>query len=478
MIHELFGSLWALLYLAFDVGMILLVLVRKREASSAIGWSLAIVLLPVLGGLLFLTFGLTRLPRRLRRKVRHREAFGARLAPEGSAAKEPAAAHGDPRWARLSAMLERIGEAAPVGGNRVQLLEAGEAAFERMFEAVAAARDHVHVEMYIFRYDRLGRRLLELLCERARAGAEVRLCVDYVGTLARWTLLRRLRKAGGEGAVFLPLFPLGKRFVPNLRNHRKILVCDGKVAFFGGLNVGEEYLGHRKLDRGWCDLQVEVQGPAVADVQRIFVEDWDFAADELLTEERYFPAAQATPGTTVQIVSGGPDREVNPIREVFFHAFTQAHRRLRITSPYVVPDPALRDALKAAARGGVEVDLITQSWPPDNHLAELAGSYFFDELLSAGVRIHRYLPGMMHGKLLIADDEVAALGSANLDNRSLQLNFELTGVFSSPADVAAMVARFERMLADCEELTLARYEERSRTRRLGEGLARLVAPLL
>ncbi len=477
MIEDLFGSAWALVYLAFLVGMIVLVLLRKREPPAAIGWSLAIVLLPLIGSVAFVLFGLTRMPRRLRKKMRHRATFAGR-SPHALAAAMPTTG----AWASMDRLMQHVGEPPVTHGSRVALLEQGAAAFDRMFAAVAAAKHHVHVEMYIFRNDKLGRHLLDLLVERAEAGVEVRLCVDYVGTLGRWRLLRRLRRAGGEGAVFLPLFAIGKRFVPNLRNHRKILVCDGQTAFFGGLNVGEEYLGRRKLARDWCDLQVEVTGPAVSDIQRVFVEDWDFAAGKLLSGQAYFPEprsdADSAGNSAIQVVSGGPDREVNPIREAFFQAFTHEPRQLRIASPYVVPDPGLRDALKHAARRGVRVDVITQSWPPDNYLAELAGSYYFDELLAAGVHIHRYMPGMMHGKLIVAGDDLAILGSANLDNRSLQLNFELVGLFFSPDDVAVMRTRFDEMLARSEELTPERYAERGRLRRVGEGLARLLAPLM
>ena len=475
MIDQILGSLWGWLFFAFDAAMILLVLARKREAAAALGWGLAIVLLPVLGSMFFLLFGMNRLPRRLRRKVAHRQTFAERLA---LGPREDADHASEGPWASLAPMLESLGEAPPRPGNEVVLLEQGPPAFERMGAVIRAARHHVHVEMYIFRYDRLGREVIELLEAKAREGLEVRLCVDHVGTLARWRLLRRLRKAGGEGADFLPLFPFGKRFVPNLRNHRKLVVCDGETAFFGGLNIGEEYLGRKRGDRDWCDLQVEVRGPAVADLQRVFVEDWDFAAGKLLDGEAYFPRLEAAGESRVQTISGGPDREVNPIREAVFRLFTRARRTLRIASPYVVPDAGLRDALKSAARSGVEVDVITQSWPPDNFLAELAGSYHFADLLAAGVRIHRYMPGMMHGKLFIADDELAILGSANLDNRSMALNFELACVFSSAGDVAAMAARYASMLARCEELTPEVYAERSRIRKIGETLARLLGPLL
>ena len=208
MIDQVFGNLWGLVFVAFDVAMILLVLARKREAAAALGWGLAIVLLPVAGSILFLLFGMNRLPRRLRRKVAHRASFADRL--DGPARPDaPPEAEGP--WGPVERMLVGLGESPPRPGNDVLLLAQGIPAFERMGEAIRAARHHVHVEFYIFRYDRFGRAVLDLLAAKAQEGVEVRLCVDHVGTLARWRLLRRLRKAGGQGAVYLPLFPFGKR---------------------------------------------------------------------------------------------------------------------------------------------------------------------------------------------------------------------------------------------------------------------------
>lgn len=479
MIGDVFGTVWGLAYLLFTIAMVIVVLIRKREPSSALGWSLAIVLLPLLGSLLFLVFGVSELPRRLRRKVAHRKAFEDLLAT-GADAADPT----DPdtliaaRWVAGRRMLDRLGEPPACPGNRVVLLEQGAAGFQAMRDAIEEARHHIHIEMYIFRYDALGKALLDLLVKKAEAGVEVRLLVDYVGTLQRWRVLRRLRKAGGEGAVFLPLLAFGKRFAPNLRNHRKILVVDGRVAYFGGLNVGEEYLGRKKRDREWCDAHVELRGPAVADVQAMFAEDWDFATGKMLDGEAYFPRPKVEGDAPVRIISGGPDREVNPLREAYFYAMTRARERLYIASPYIVPDPSLRTALASAARSGVDVRLITQSAPPDNYLAELAGSFYFEEMLQAGIRIFRYTPGMMHAKLVLADGDVAAVGSANLDNRSLGLNFEMMGLLTGAAEVHAVEQRFAQMLERSREIDLETFRQRPWPRRAAESLARLLSPLL
>lgn len=468
------GSTWALVLLLFEVGMVVFVLYRKREPSAALGWSLAVLLLPVLGALLFLAVGLNEFPRRLRRKMAHREEFVPRApGPSEGLAGTP---EGHPLEPAVRIAMA-LGEPPPRAGNAVELLPDGAEAFERMFAAIEAARHHIHIEMYIFRQDRLGARLLDLLMRKARAGVEVRLLLDYVGTLARWKLIRKLRGAGGKGSVFLPLVPFGKRFAPNLRNHRKIVVCDGRIGFFGGLNVGEEYLGRRRK-QAWCDMHVGVRGPAVADLQRIFAEDWDFAEGERLEGPAYFPAPRAEGDEVVQILAGGPDRAINPIRQTLLWAITHAERRLWIASPYLVPDPAIRDALRTAALAGVEVRLLTQGLPPDNWLAYLAGAFFYPDLIEAGVRIFEFTPGMMHAKMLLSDDRGVAIGSANLDYRSLHLNFELVGVFTRGTTAEGVEQRFQGLCAQGTEVTLERLRERGTMHRLGTGIARLLAPLL
>jgi cardiolipin synthase len=371
-----------------------------------------------------------------------------------------------------------LGEPPPTGGNAVELLLEGRAAFERMFEAIDAATHHVHMEMYIFRDDRLGRALLERLERKARAGVEVRLLLDYLGSWNRWRIVRRLRKAGGRGALFLPVFPFGKRFLPNLRNHRKILVCDGRVAFFGGLNVGAEYLRSRRDGADWSDAHLGVRGPAVPDVQAVFAEDWDFATGERLEGAEYYPPVERAGDESVQVVSGGPDRKINPVRHVLLSAIGQARRRLWIASPYLVPDPGLRDALRVAALSGVEVHLMTQGYAPDNWLAHHAGRYYYPDYFDAGIRIHEYMAGTMHAKLALFDDDAAIVGSANLDNRSLYLNFEMLGIFTSPRTVRAVAERYLAMRGACREVTAASFATRPLRGRVAEGLCRLLGPLL
>ncbi len=466
-----FGWLWLVLMVAGVVAALL----RRREPAAALGWSLAIVFLPGLGLGLFLVFGSNRVPRRLRRRIRHHESFARRLPAPGETEGGDGA---DPPWRRLGRVLEDLGEGPRRTGNRLVLYTEGIAAFQAMEDAVRAAEHHVHVEFYIVRDDDLGRYATELLAERARAGVEVRVLVDAIGSMGARRMFRRLERAGGELAEFLPVRPFGKRVTPNLRNHRKTVVCDGRVAFFGGLNVGAEYLGRYGRGRDWCDLHVELRGPSVVDLQRMFVDDWDFATGALLAAPAYYPRLEPAGDATVQILPGGPHQDVNAIREAFFGAFVRARTRILVATPYLVPDPTLRDALASAARSGVEVDIVTQ-WPPgDIRIAQLCGEWMMSELLEAGVRVHGYRPGMMHAKAVAVDGAWGMIGTANLDNRSLHLNFEQMAVLDGAREVSELEDALGRILARSTPYTLDGLAARSRVRRLLSGGARLLAPLL
>ncbi|MBX3475664.1 MAG: cardiolipin synthase [Planctomycetes bacterium] len=463
-------------YYTLMVGSVAWVFARKRDAASAVSWSLAIMFVPVAGLLAFLLFGRERLPWRLKGKRRHRPDFARRMAtfiPQrggGAASREG--------FEGIGRLAEQMGNAPIREGNKVTGLLEGAEAFETIRAAMEAARHHIHVEEYIFRDDSLGRQLLELMCRRAREGVQVRLLVDAVGTGASRRLIRDLKRAGGQGEVFLPLFPFGKSLTPNLRNHRKIIICDGRVAFLGGMNVGDEYFGLKLKNRYWCDWHVRVQGPAVSDLQRVFVEDWDFATGKELSAAEYFPVPEHCGDSRFQIVHSGPDEEVNSTRQVFFAAITRAQHRVSISSPYFVPDQAMREALRNAALRGLRVEVLTQGWPPETYSTYFASRFYWEELMQAGVRIHEYRHKVLHGKGMIVDSEWAAIGSSNLDPRSMQLNFEVMGLMDSPQDAGFCQAQVDRMLAESHPVTLAELQQRGLPGRIADSVARLFSPLL
>jgi cardiolipin synthase len=447
------------------------VVLTKKDASAAVAWCLVVLTLPLFGALLFWAFGNNYLLHRMRHQRFARSLFRERhLAPVVS--EEPT---DDTDLGRLAQKLKAF---PLVGGNAVTLYHQTQQAFDDLLMAVESARDHVHLEYFILRADATGAQLLDLLTQKAKEGVEVRLLFDAMGSLhLPGRALRPLEQAGGRIAAFLPLNPLRSLVRVNLRNHRKITVVDGKVAFTGGMNIGDEYLGKSKRLGYWRDSFLRVEGPAAGHLQRIFCEDWEFAARETLASSRYFPRLEPAGPAEVQVAASGPDQEVNTIREIYFAAILSARKRLWIASPYVIPDSGIFDALRLASYRGVDVRILSLAHP-DHYISYYAGRYFSAELMAAGVAMYQYRKGMMHAKVVLVDGRWALVGSANLDNRSLHLNFEVGCMLPDPGLVANLERAFEQDLNDAVPLDRAALARRTLVGRVLDNACRLLAPTL
>jgi cardiolipin synthase len=292
-----------------------------------------------------------------------------------------------------------------------------------------------------------------------------------------WWRLRKLRRAGGRYEAFLPVSLLRRRIQVNLRNHRKILVLDGKVAFTGGLNIGDEYLGLNRRLGHWRDTSVRLEGPAVESFQRVFIEDWDFAAEESLEGEEYFRAEADVGDDEVQVIQSGPDQEMKSIREIYFAATFKARRRLWITTPYYVPDQGLRDALCLAGLSGIDVRLLLP-YRADHYTVHFASFYYLRDLLDAGVKVYLYTNGFIHSKVWLADGKWASVGTANLDNRSLLLNFEVNCLIYTPKVVAELEEQFRQDLEQSIRLDAKTFARRPWAEKLAENVCRLFSPVL
>ncbi len=487
-------SIWPTLVLlavlahAFLVaGFMIWVLMTKTEATSAVAWLLVLGFLPIFGIIAFLLFGNQHVNRPLRRKQKHRALYRDPPAPavyrRTTAESVPGEVRVEPTGPKtlgesLSALAKRFDASEVTQGNRIDLYREGHSAFAAIFEAIAEAKNHVHVETYILHDDELGRKLIAALADRAKAGVEVRLLFDAIGSYGTpSSLLRPLADAGGKASLFLPINPLRRRFQINLRNHRKILVVDGAVGFIGGLNFGDEYVGKSSYFGFWRDTHLRLVGPGAVDLQRVFAEDWDFAAGEHLEDEKYFTPVPAQGPHAVQIIDSGPDQEVKAIREVIFAAISKARRRLWIASPYFVPDTGLLDALCLAGYTGVDVRLLGQL-KPDKQLPQFAARYWWTHVLRAGVRVFQYKKGMMHAKTVLVDDEFVSVGSANLDNRSMFLNFEANCLIYSPPIAKELEAFLIADFADADEIDPKKYAQRPLPSRILENACRLFSPVL
>ncbi len=465
---------WLLWIALVAVGLIL----ERRSPTATLAWLLALLFMPYFGFLVYLLFGPQRLHRRRRRYGRAR----ARLIQSTHHLHPGYIPSGFPTAGlerQLARLLERLGQGAPSPAMVVTVLETGDACFQALETAITAAQHHVHLEYYLWQPDQVGIRLRDLLIEKARAGVAVRLLLDPIGSdrITR-RFLQPLRDAGGRTACFNPLRL--RRLRPNhvnFRTHRKIVVCDGRIGFTGGVNVSDDHSASYRSVDAWRDTHLRIEGESVHRLQCIFLEDWYFATDHVPFEVEFFP--QFPPDSAeswLQIVESGPDNNRHAIAQYFFAVITGAQRQVLLATPYFVPNEALNTALMSAALRGVEVSLLTPR-RSDSRLVTAAARSYYDELVNAGVLIHEYGPPMLHTKLLVVDERIAAVGSANFDNRSLALNFEAIAVLYN-AGLAVQLAR--SFAADLQHAR--RYVKSGRRapfgQRLVEATARLLSPLL
>jgi cardiolipin synthase len=481
------GSLW-LVVLGVNFGLALVavatVLRRRTEPTAMVAWIFAIVTLPGLGVLAYWLVGSNRLPRKMGRRRRRVAHLVGQLKHWVEHQSQPAADAGPADLpadlAGIAQLGRRLADMPAIGGNEVALLEEANATYASLDESLRAARQHIHMEYYIWQPDETGHHFRDVLIERARAGVECRLLLDAVGCRrVGKSFLRPLLEAGGRVAFFMPLrpFPLRKRWTVHLRNHRKIVVIDGQVAFMGSQNIGDEYRGRLRRLSPWHDTHMRLSGPAALFLQQTFAEDWYLAVRERLDREDYFRAPQRPGGSVVQILATGPDQRVSPLAQIMFAAVSSARSSIRIATPYFVPDLAVRLALVHAFYRGVRVQLVLPT-RSDSRLALWAARSFYPELVEAGVDIYEYDAGVIHSKLVTVDDRWCLLGSANMDARSFRLNFEVTALIYDPrvaTDLAGSIAGF---CAGARRVQ-PRNVWRPRTwTHMGEGAARLFAPWL
>ncbi len=476
----------ALTVLALDVLALGHAVTRHLGVASTLAWIFFILFLPGVGPLAYFLLASPRIRTTRRRKRLAGQAV--RAAIRRSLGSDPLPAevnHASPLARSVLFLGMRLTGLPPRAGNHVDLLTDNEGAFRSKSAAVRGAERSVWAEYYIIEDDATGRAFLADLAERARAGCDVRLLYDAVGSSdIPGEALEELRAAGGKAESFLPVNPLRRRWSMHLRNHRKLLVVDERIGFTGGMNVGDEYAQGSRIasgsgkggrNRPWRDAHLRVEGPAVFDLATVFAEDWTFASGERLVPSSIpLPAAG---GSVVAVLPSGPDQTANANAHTFFAALSGALERCWLTTPYFVPDEPTVRALCNAAYRGIDVRVLVPA-ESDVPVAQAAGRFFYGTLLRSGVRIFEYLPAVLHAKTVVVDGSWALVGSANLDFRSFTLNFELGALVFDRAFAARLEERFTRDLSESRTVTLAEVEGRGFADRVRLGFARLLAPLL
>jgi len=442
-------------------------LLYKRMPQSAFGWIAVCVMLPLAGALLYYLFGINRVERRAR-ALRGDE---ARHTPPA-----PIAARAPTGLEPLDALATRLSRRPLLGGNRVTALYDGERAFPAMLEAIEAARERAFLATYIFDSGRTGRAFASALGAAAKRGVTTRVLLDGVGELYSFPRARTLlRRSGVDVGRFIPPRLWPPSLHANLRNHRKILVTDGRIAFTGGMNIGERHVAEASSPHRVADLHFSFEGPVAGQLEAVFLDDWHFATGEALDVSSV--TAEGRGEALCRAIEDGPDRELGKLRSLIGGALCLARRSVTIMTPYFLPTRELIGMLQAAALRGVAVTIIL---PARNNLPYVhrATRHTLWELLERGVRVYYQPPPFAHTKLLLVDDAYAMVGSANLDPRSLRLNFELDVEIYDPPLVSELSQHCEAVRRRSEEITLAGVDGRPLPTRLLDGAAWLFSPYL
>ncbi|MDD3180528.1 MAG: cardiolipin synthase [Opitutaceae bacterium] len=441
---------------------------ERKQPGNTVAWLLLIAFIPYVGVPLYLLLG--------GRKIKRLAARKTRLCPRLSDTVASSAAMGP-----TARIVNRDGVCPPVGGNRVRFLTTGEDAYHELERRIKEARHTIHLTTFLLARDEVGRRLVSLLAKRACEGVKVRLLLDALGCFrSSRGFVDPIRKAGGEVYRFMPMLPLQPRRSANLRNHRKIAVVDHQLAILGGHNLAKEYMGPTPLRRRWRDFGAVIEGPAVNLLNEIFLADWAFASEQSIDvlHKRLPPLSVPAAGMSeLQVVASGPDVEGDPLYEGILSAIQEAGQRVWIVTPYFIPDEVLFRTLLLKVRSGVEVRIVVPA--RSNHpVTDFARRHYLRELAAAGAQILFYTPTMNHAKLILVDERIGLIGSANLDLRSLFVNFEVGVFIYSPSDCAALANWVREVFSRCKPMPLTRMKRRRFFTTLGEDISRLLAPLL
>ncbi len=451
---------------------------RKRDVRAAIGWAGLAWLAPVIGPLLYAVFGLNRIQRRAtilhrdRRRLPLSTPSALSIARTGTASSVPA------DLVPLARLGEKLSGRPLLRGNAITLLQNGDEAYPAMLAAIREARRTVALASYIFGADRAGQPFIEALTAAARRGVEVRVLVDGFGARYTWPPVHKaLRRAGVRTELFLPrVHQAGLAFF-NLRNHRKILTVDGRVAFTGGMNIQARNIHADRPPRLVRDLHFRIEGPLVGQVQEAFAEDWAFTTREVLDGPGWFPSLAEVGTTTARAITDGPDGDIEILRTVILGALAAARERVRIVTPYFLPDQGMIAALGVAALRGVRVDIVLPAHVniPVVQWAAMAQLW---QVLRPGCRVFLTPLPFDHAKMMVVDGRWALIGSTNWDPRSLRLNFELDVEIYCTACAEALDALAAERIASAREITLPEVDARAIPVKLRDGLARLMSPYL
>jgi cardiolipin synthase len=453
-------------------------ILHKRDPRAAVSWTGLIWLVPIAGALLYISFGVNRIQRRAG-KLRQRRKPVDRFPHSTVCTPEELCHDLTPEYEHLEAIArvaEKLTGRPVLEGNRVGMLVNGEQAYPAMLKGIREAKRSVALLAYIFEADPTGRQFIDALVDAHKRGCAVRVMVDYVGS--HWAVANELRKAGVPAAIFLPpkFVPLRNRYM-NLRNHRKILICDGTIGFTGGMNIRQSHMIGIPGRHHEQDTHFRLEGPVVRHLMEAFVDDWAFATGEILAGEEWYPSIDVLGPVNARGVAFDPGEQIDLLRLVIGAAISSARKSIKIVSPYFIPEQPMITALNVAALRGIQVDIVIPE-KNDSLVVQWATQAMLWQVLINGCRVWTSPPPFDHSKLLLVDDAWVFFGSANMDTRSMRLNFEFN-VEAYCRDLAATVAaHVDAKIRASHPVTMKEVDERPLGLKLRDGLCRLFSPYL
>lgn len=475
------------LYTVILVACCLRIVYDTRSVSKTLAYLLFAIFVPVVGIVFYFSFGINYRKRKLYNKklivdesVKYEfQEFIQRTNQQISELEHSVVR----QYQGLTRLLSnrKVGSINALPNNEIKLLINGEELFPVLLSELQKATECIHIEYYIYEDDVIGNRIKDLLIEKAMAGVKVRFIYDDFGSNSiRKTIVRELIQAGIQAHPFNRIKLVGFANRLNYRNHRKIVIIDGKTSFTGGINISDRYINHATTSLYWRDTHLMIKGYASLALQQVFLSDWNFCVSEnVLISKEYFPAIDITVQNPVyaQIVSSGPDSDLPNILYSIVQSINLAREEILLTTPYYIPDVSLQESLVMAALSGINVKLLVPK-QGDSRLVNLATQSYFDALLRAGVKIYLYTKGFVHAKSYVIDRQLASVSTANFDVRSFDLNFEVSAIVYDERVASQLAETFDKDLADAEELVLERWNKRSRFRKIIERIVRLFSPFM
>ena len=460
----------------------MLIILENRDPVKTVSWVLVVLLIPGLGIFLYILFGQYYRKQKIfsRKELKDLERIKILSQKQVNDLKAFMAGQNEKIRSKSNIMMLLLNnsKALLTELNAVKILTSGKKTFDSIISAIESATDHIHMEFYKWESDKIGERFREVLIRKAQEGVIVRLIYDDVGS---WKIgskyVKSLKNAGIEVFAFMPVQLPYLTSKANYRNHRKIIVIDGKIGFVGGINIADKYLyGTKKLGM-WRDTHLRIEGEAVHSLQTIFLVDWYFISKVIIgSHSRYFPQVQINDSNLIQITACGPDSDWASIMQSYFVAISSAQKSVYISTPYFSPNESVRTALHALALSGVEVKIILPS-KSDSTVSFWNSFSYIGRMLEAGIQVYLYHKGFNHSKVLMVDGVFSSVGTANFDNRSFDLNFEVNALIYNEKITEELTQLFEEDLKDCQQVFISSWKKRPFSQKFKESLARILGPL-